>query len=176
MNHRPTSRAAVHGFSLVEVTLALGIAVFCLVAIFGLLNVGINTSTTSVEQTFATNILSAVASDLRTAPNTFPKGSAAATTNIYKLTIPPNVQAGAAASPTPAAQPACYLDASGQPILNGSGSPATTVTSDSRYLLSTWMKPGVGRDATQVRLVVSWPPAAAVPASSVETIVALDRN
>lgn len=176
MSIRPTVRAAsTLGFTLVEVTLALGIAVFCLVVIFGLLNVGINTGTTSVEQTFATNVLSAVASDLRTAPNTFPKGSADQTTAIYKLTVPANAT-DPTASPTPKPPTVTYLDASGQPILNGSGSPMTTVTAATRYQLQAWMKPGAGRDVTQVRLLLSWPPGATVPAASVETLVALDRN
>ena len=60
------------GFSLVEVTVALGISVFCLAVIFGLLNVGFNTGSLAAEQTAATNLLATVSSDLRTAPNGFP--------------------------------------------------------------------------------------------------------
>lgn len=48
--------------------MALGIAVFALVVMFGLLSVGVASSTASFEQTVATDILSSVAADLRSAP------------------------------------------------------------------------------------------------------------
>jgi len=43
-------------FSLVEVALALAITAFCLVAVFGLLPVGLNSNQASTEQTAAANI------------------------------------------------------------------------------------------------------------------------
>jgi len=52
-------------FSLVEVTLALGIAAFCLIAVVGLVPVGVQTNRNATSQTAATNILSSVVSDLR---------------------------------------------------------------------------------------------------------------
>ena len=55
-------------FSLVEVTLALGIMAFCLVAIFGLLPTGLNTSRDAIAQTVAANIAGAIGADLRQAP------------------------------------------------------------------------------------------------------------
>ena len=54
-------------FSLVEVTLALGIAAFCLMAVFGLVPVGVQTNRNATSQTAATNILSSVVSDIRAA-------------------------------------------------------------------------------------------------------------
>src|SRR5438094_8087654 len=59
------SRAA---FSLVEVTLALGIAAFCLIAVFGLIPVGVQTNRNATSQTAATNIMAAVVADLRATP------------------------------------------------------------------------------------------------------------
>ena len=56
-------------FSLVEVTLALGIAAFCLIAVFGLMPVGVQTNRNATSQTAATNIMAAVVSDLRATPN-----------------------------------------------------------------------------------------------------------
>ena len=38
-------------FSLVEVTLALGIAAFCLIAVFGLMPVGVQTNRNAISQT-----------------------------------------------------------------------------------------------------------------------------
>src|SRR5438067_2326768 len=57
-----------NGFSLVEVTIALGIGAFCLIAIFGLLPVGLTSNRNSVEQTKAAGVATAVFTDLRT-PN-----------------------------------------------------------------------------------------------------------
>jgi uncharacterized protein (TIGR02598 family) len=52
-------------FSLVELTLALGVAAFCLIAVFGLMPVGIQTNRNATSQTAATDILSSVVSDIR---------------------------------------------------------------------------------------------------------------
>jgi uncharacterized protein (TIGR02598 family) len=52
-------------FSLVEVTLALGVAAFALVAIFGLLPVGLNSNQASIEQTTATSLATRISADLR---------------------------------------------------------------------------------------------------------------
>src|SRR5438105_9667881 len=55
-------------FSLVEVTLALGIAAFCLIAVFGLMPVGVQTNRNATSQTAATSLMAAVVSDLRATP------------------------------------------------------------------------------------------------------------
>jgi uncharacterized protein (TIGR02598 family) len=52
-------------FSLVEVTLAIGIAAFCLIAVFGLMPVGVQTSRNATSQTAATNIIASVIADMR---------------------------------------------------------------------------------------------------------------
>lgn len=56
---------SIAAFSLVEVTLALGVAAFCLIAVFGLVPVGVQTNRHATSQTVATNILSSVVSDIR---------------------------------------------------------------------------------------------------------------
>lgn len=56
-------------FSLVELTLALGVAAFCLIAVFGLVPVGVQTNRNATSQTAATNILSSAVSDLRASPS-----------------------------------------------------------------------------------------------------------
>src|SRR5215831_11590791 len=58
------------GFSLIEVTLALGVAAFCLIAVFGLLPVGVQTNRNAASQTAGTNIIAAVVADLRATPTT----------------------------------------------------------------------------------------------------------
>lgn len=55
-------------FSLVEIALALGVAAFCFVAIFGLLPVGLNTNQASSEQAAATAVVNTVLADLRSTP------------------------------------------------------------------------------------------------------------
>ena len=53
------------GFSLVEVTLALGVAAFCLIAVFGLIPVGLRTQQAGIGQTTANAIISQILADLR---------------------------------------------------------------------------------------------------------------
>ena len=53
------------GFSLVEVTLALGVAALCLITLLGLLPAGVKTQQTSIQQTTANQIISQVFSFLR---------------------------------------------------------------------------------------------------------------
>lgn len=62
-------------FSLVEITLALGIAAFCLIAVFGLMPVGMQTNRNAKSQTRATNLMAAVMADLRATPRTCTKSS-----------------------------------------------------------------------------------------------------
>jgi type II secretory pathway pseudopilin PulG len=53
------------GFSLVEVTLALGVAAICLVTMLGLLPAGTKTQQSSIQQTTANQVLSQICSFLR---------------------------------------------------------------------------------------------------------------
>jgi type II secretory pathway pseudopilin PulG len=50
----------VAGFSLVEVTLALGVAALCLLVLMGLLPTGVKTQQSSAQQTTANQIISAI--------------------------------------------------------------------------------------------------------------------
>src|SRR5947208_15161423 len=59
------SRAKTGAFSLVEVTLALGVAAFCLIAVLGLLPTSLKTQQASIQQTIANQIISQIFSDLR---------------------------------------------------------------------------------------------------------------
>src|SRR6266496_2945962 len=55
----------VAAFSLVEVTLALGVAAFALLAILGMLPTSLKTQQASIQQTTANEIISQIFSDLR---------------------------------------------------------------------------------------------------------------
>jgi hypothetical protein len=60
---QPSSEKAA--FSLVEVTLALGVAAFCLIVLLGLLPSGLKTQQNSIQQTIANDIMGEILGDLR---------------------------------------------------------------------------------------------------------------
>ena len=75
------SSHATAAFSMVEVVLALGVAAFCLIAVFGLLPVGVQTNRNATSQTAATSLLASVIADLRATP----KPPAVNTSSQYKI-------------------------------------------------------------------------------------------
>src|SRR5438128_2069458 len=77
------------GFSLVEVTLALGVAAISLIAIFSLLPVGLQTSQNAIQQSGSNNVLAAVIADLRATPPASPRGGSATSTQ-FGINIPSN--------------------------------------------------------------------------------------
>jgi type II secretory pathway pseudopilin PulG len=136
-------------FSLVEVTLALGIAAFCLIAVFGLMPVGVQTNRNATSQTAATNIIAAVLADLRATPKTN------TTSTQFGITFGTN-------------PPPIYFDSAGQFT--------TTLGTNSRYQLNlTWYGSTALRYAD---LKVTWPAAAtsANASGSAEMFAAFDRN
>jgi uncharacterized protein (TIGR02598 family) len=145
---RPWNCKAV-AFSLVEVTLALGVGAFCLIAVFGLMPVGVQTNRNATSQTAATNIMAAVVSDLRATP------TASTTSSQFAITF------GTAKT--------LYFD--------GAGQFTTTLGANSRYQLNiTFPASPTGLRYADVK--VTWPaPATAANASgSSEMFAAFDRN
>jgi len=157
----------VAAFSLVEITLALGVAAFCLLAVFGLVPVGVQTNRNATSQTAATSIISAVVADLRATPLTTPPGQA--TTSLqYQIPIPANpVTASTTIDPIFFAQDGTF---------------STTMQPSSRYrLIVTFAPNGPGTNSpTYADVRITWPapvdPAATTPGGSVETFAAFDRN
>jgi uncharacterized protein (TIGR02598 family) len=143
-------RASHCAFSLVEVTLALGIAAFCLIAVFGLIPVGVQTNRNAASQTAATNIMAAVVADLRATPtttNTSPQFAVSFGTNKTLF-------------------------------FDGTGQFTTSWGTNSRYQLNvTWPSSGWNR-LKYADVKVTWPAAAntANASGSVETFAAFDRN
>jgi uncharacterized protein (TIGR02598 family) len=143
-------------FSLVELTLALGVAAFCLMAVFGLMPVGVQTNRNATSQTAATNIMAAVIADLRATPR------ANTTSAQFGITFGTN--------PLP-----LYFD--------GSGQFATSPGTNSRYQLNlTWnvVNP-TGACSPSVPcadLKVTWPAiaTAANASGTAETFAAFNRN
>ncbi len=178
----PNSQSAA--FSLVEVTLALGIMAFCLVTMFGLLPTGLNTGRDAVEQTAAAGIAGALAADLRqtpaattTSPNPqspqylisvpTPTGSQIVTHTLFLTDVGAVATANAASS---------GQDQKADPTQNPRFR-ATMVFSRQNATVA-------DRSATNVRILITWP-ALADPTggilpqqanSSFEMMIALDRN
>jgi type II secretory pathway pseudopilin PulG len=170
------------GFSLVEVTLAIGIAAFCLIAVFGLIPVGVKTNRDATSQTAATNIMAAVVSDLRATPNVGPTP----TSMQFGISIPTDPT-----SP-PEFTPPDVVPCSGGQTSNSSqvryvdsqGQATTSITSNSRYrLIVTFVKNTTATGttgSTYANVKATWPPAidpcAITPSGSAQVFVALDRR
>jgi uncharacterized protein (TIGR02598 family) len=146
------------GFSLIEVTLALGIAAFCLLAIFGLLPIGLKTQQLAVEQTAATRIASAVIADLRATSN------ATSTSSLFAISIPNNATASVET---------IFFDTDGH-----FSSPPVQLNSRYRVTITFSPNNSGARSATLAHLRITWPAAAAIAdaGGSSETFIALDRN
>ena len=152
-------RVGPRAFSLVEVTLALGVAAISLLAIFGLLAIGTQSSRVAIEQSASGDLLTAIAADLRATPST------SAVSGQFAITIPSN----------PIEAPITNTL-----YFNSAGQPSTSLKDDSRYRCTVTFLPNEGeRVATFASLRMTWPAAAdptTVNAGSAETFVALDRN
>jgi hypothetical protein len=154
-------------FSLIEVTLAIGIAAFCLIAVFGLVPVAVLTNRNATSQTAATNIVAAVVADLRATPLTVPLGRA--TTSVqYQIPIPQNpVTVSTTLAPVFFAQDGTF---------------SGTTQPSSRYRLTVTFPPnGPGiHTPTYADVRATWPapvdPTITTPSGSVEMFAAFDRN
>jgi uncharacterized protein (TIGR02598 family) len=148
-------------FSLVELTFALGVAGFCLVAALGLMPVGVRTNRNATSETAATNIMAAVVSDLRATPN--------ANDTSSQFCIPLGTSR------------TLYFDRAGRCSTDSAGSTNPCGTSwspalNTRYQLNiTWNGSTALRYAD---LKVTWPAAAttANATGSVEIFAAFDRK
>jgi uncharacterized protein (TIGR02598 family) len=136
---------------LLEVVLALGVAAFCLIAVLGLLPVGVQTNRNASSQTAVSNIIATVVSDLRTTP------VAAVTSPEFAITFD--------------AEKTLFFDASGQ------ASPS--LSTDSRYRLNvTWNAAPTGLHYAVLK--ATWPaevdPATTPSGGAVEIFAAFERN
>lgn len=148
-------------FSLVEVTLALGVAAISLLAIFALLKVGLQTNRNAIEQTASSDIASAVLADLRATPETTPRGTAASSQQ-FAIPIPSNPVSASTTT-------TLYFSSDGQF--------STVLTATSRYRAAvTFVPNSSARAATLLDLKLSWPASATNPEGSAEFFAAFDRN
>ena len=157
-------------FSLVEVALALAIAAFCLIAVFGLVPVGVQTNRNATSQTAATNIISAVVADLRATPLTTPPGQA--TTSLqYQIPIPQN--------------PVTASTTIDSIFFAQDGTFSSSIQAQSRYQVNITFVPtspnpngSNARLPTLAHVKLTWPAPATLDnaSGSVEVLAALDRN
>ncbi len=141
-------------FSLVEVVIAIGIASFCLVAMLGLIPSGMKAVRASTEQTAATSLMMAIASDLRTTP------SSNTISSQFGITIP---SSGGNTNTI---------------YLNEDGSTNASAAS-SRYAVSVTLSNSANATALTSALIQIWWPAAAQLTNaqgSIETVTAFSQN
>jgi len=141
------------GFSLVEIGLALGIAAFALFAIFGLLPVGIASNQSSVRQTEALNLATAVVEDLRQA-----EAGPAAISPRYGISF----------DPTQASQE-FLMDTEGNRV-------ASPQAAFYRVRIALTAPAHGERRATCGTVTLGWPAEAVAPSSTVAAFVAFDRH
>ena len=183
---KPPSRNAA--FTLVEVVLALGVMAFCLVPLFGLLPVGLNSNQIALEQTAAAGVASSVAADLRQTPGYVAGSANYAFTHPKspRFLIPVPNKAG-----DPLTHTSFFTEDGTVAGTSGGTVPVdqdTNPAQNPRYRVSlTFVLPNTpqkDRTATLVRVLVTWPaladPSAATAptnfSGSFETMIALDRN
>jgi len=171
MKSNTSPRSRRNGFTLVEVTLSLCIAAFCLTNLLGLIPVGILSNQTSIEQTAAAWIASGIVEDLRTTPKSNP--AADQTSPQYRFVIP--------ATGTNTVTQFLAQDGSAVGALNADAIPSE----NPRYRATLQFSAAEPNQkvATSVRILITWPALADRSASSTpsnfsgsyEAIVSLNR-
>ncbi len=170
MKKRHASRR--EGFSLVEVVLALAVAVFCLLPIVGLIPIGLTTNQDTIRETTATSLAEAIADDLRATP------PSATTSPVYGLGVP--TTGGSVATTT------LYLTGDASSIDDGGTKLTAPSAKEPTYLATVVFTPASAGtlNASSARILITWP---ALPnqlnnqvptqyQGSFEAIVGLSRN
>jgi len=167
----PSTRHSIAGFSLVEVVLALGIAAFAVLAVVALMPVGLHLAQNSTEQNQASNLLSAIASDLENCPPANPA------TPCFAIAPTPWHTGASGVVPVPDATVGTdylFYASDGQTVTAARGA-------DSRYRVTlrytripgqSGAVPDDAPSATspapvEALLTVSWPPAADIQSATV---------
>jgi uncharacterized protein (TIGR02598 family) len=155
-------------FSLVEVTLALGVAAFCLITVSGLLPTGLKTQQASVQQTTANHVMTEILGDLRADVRLPPGqyrhleedsgfGLHGHWANVY-------------------APDTLYF--TNQATMTGTLSPPSAPADAAFRAKITYLFPP-NASTSVAKIIVSWPaqvdPAASTPAGSVEAFIAVNR-
>jgi len=142
--------SAAAAFSLVEITLALGIAAFCLLTVFALVPIAVLANRNATSQTAATNIMASVIADMRAA-------GTASTSQQYGITF--------------GTSETLYFDGVGQAM--------TLLGPNSRYRVSITF-PLSPSGLSYADINTTWPaaadPATTTPSGSAEMFAAFKTN
>ena len=167
---RPLCRTG--GFSLVEVTLALGVAAFCLLVLLGLLPTGLKTQQSSSQQTTANQIISQISSFLRA-----------------DVRLPAGQTSKACPDPPDPNDPCDWSNLNGHwqsvatpdtMYFTNEGKPITSAPANAVFRAKiTYMSPPT-QTTSLASIRVTWPAApdpdnGGVPAGSVTTVLAVNR-
>jgi type II secretory pathway pseudopilin PulG len=167
--------SATVAFSLIEVTLALGIAAVCLMSVFALIPIAVQTNRNATSQTAANNIIASAIADIRATPTgTSPSVQ-------FGINIPADATTGANTNCDRCAgcwnvqTQVLYFDSAGQVATATTGLYRLSFT-QVRSTTATVNKGG----AILADLTVTWPaqadPCAVTPSGSVEMLAAFDRR
>lgn len=162
----------VSAFSLVEVSMALGVAAFCLTSLFGLLPVGMTSNQSCTEQTTAANVATSIVADLQAAAST------SALSPRFQFKLPSPSDSGQSTIQT------TYLRQDGTPS-DGKAVGDAPVRGESRQRVTvTFSNQADQKSVTSVRILITWPALAdnnpllqpTKFSGSYETVTLLDRN
>jgi uncharacterized protein (TIGR02598 family) len=169
-------RAFNYAFSLVEVTLALGIGAFCLITVLGLIPIAVQTNRNATSQTAANNIIASAIADIRATP------TATATSVQFGINIPTNARTGVdttcqrCADCWNAQTQVVYFDSAGQVATATTGLYRLSFT----HVRNTTATTNGSAGAILADLSVTWPaqadPCSVTPSGSVEMLAAFDRH
>jgi uncharacterized protein (TIGR02598 family) len=150
-------RAAVEdAFSLVEVTIAIGIAAFCMISIIGLLPAGARANRESLKTTEAAAIIEGVFADLRSTPS----GS-----NSLIYGINPDVTQVTTR----------FLDRAGQ-MFDSDRQELDEVSADLRMILTVGAPPNGVIASSFIKAELIWPPGVANSPHKFEAFTMMDRD
>ena len=162
-------------FSLVEVTLALGIAAFCFIAVIGIVPVGVQTNRNATSQTVATNIMAAAITDLRATQKT------KTASPQLGIPVPTDHTKGAASNCQPCAS--CWNAQTQTKYFDGSGQLVVSSAAGLYRVTLTLVQNATATSTTGALFYdvrVTWPaqadPCATTPSGSLDMLAMFDRN
>jgi len=167
------SSASKQAFSLIEVALALGIAAIALVAIIGLIPVGLNSNQASSEQTASAGLAAGIVADLQATPVAIPPEAK----NSLRYAVPLPISGSTTHT--------LFLREDG--ALAGAIDADANPSQDARYRATLFISAPMDakqKSATVLRVLVTWPAMADPQAGnlptkfsgSYEVMSALNRN
>ena len=164
---RPSRQIAA--FSLAEITIAIGVAAFALIAVMAMLPAGLKTQQASIQQTTANEIIATILGDLRADVRLPPGQQSKSQEGVMGLGL--HGHWAAVATPD-----TLYFTVDGKQTGSANQSPPPADAA-LRAKITYLFPPNASTSVAKI--IVSWPaavdPATGVPAGSVETFIAVNR-